>query len=511
MVLAFRRCYKRIQRVFGRMGVTMREELLSVGIDIGTSTTQLVFSKLMIENIASNFSVPKVVIVDKEIIYRSEIYFTPLRTPTEIDGTKVREIIEGEYKRAGIEKSQINTGAVIITGETARKENAKEVLATLSGFAGDFVVATAGPDLESIISGKGAGAHVYSKERHTGVVNIDIGGGTSNLALFDHGEVKDTGCLDVGGRLIKIDRDTKAITYLSEKMRELIRRKNLALSIGTIATKENLKPILDAMVYALMQSVGLRPMNEEFSLFITHKEGEEKTSFSCDETIRQGCPITCISFSGGVADYIYRDEVVTDEFAYGDIGILLGQVIKDSPLCKELTVLKSVETIRATVVGAGTHTMEISGSTITYTTDAFPIKNLPVLKLTKEEEKTAQSIEAAIKTKLNWFKLEGNLQKVAIAIEGSKSPSFLQVSEYAKGLIEGMQELREQELPLLVLVENDMAKVLGQTMYHMLSFQKDVVCLDSIHVENGDYVDIGKPVAEGTVLPVVVKTLVFNK
>jgi len=493
------------------MRESMREELLSVGIDIGTSTTQLVFSKLMIENIASNFSVPKVVIVDKEIIYRSEIYFTPLRSPTEIDGTKVKDIIEGEYKKAGINKAQINTGAVIITGETARKENAKEVLTTLSGFAGDFVVATAGPDLESIISGKGAGAHVYSKELHTGVVNIDIGGGTSNLALFEHGEVKDTGCLDVGGRLIKIDKNSREITYLSEKMKELIKRKNISLSIGTIATKENLQPILEAMVYALMQSVGLRPMNDDFSLFITHKEGEQETTFTCHETIKKGCPITSITFSGGVADYIYRTEEVVDDFAYGDIGILLGQAIKESPLCKELTVLKSVETIRATVVGAGTHTMDISGSTITYTTDMFPIKNLPILKLSKEEEESAKSMEQAIITKLNWFKLEGNLQKVAIAFEGSTTPSFIQVTEYAKGLIGGMTELMEHELPYIILVESDMAKVLGQTMYRMLEYKKDIICLDSIHVENGDYVDIGKPVAEGTVLPVVVKTLVFNK
>lgn len=489
----------------------MREELLSVGIDIGTSTTQLVFSKLIIENIASNFSVPKVVIVDKEIIYRSEIYFTPLRSPTEIDGIKVREIIEGEYKKAGIDKSNIDTGAVIITGETARKENAKEVLDTLSGFAGDFVVATAGPDLESIISGKGAGAHIYSKERRTGVVNIDIGGGTSNLAVFKHGEVVDTGCLDVGGRLIKIDQTTKQITYLSEKMKELIARRHLSIQIGTVATRENLQPILDAMVMALMQSVGLRKLDEDFSLFITHKEGEDTARFTCHETIEKKCPISCISFSGGVADYIYREESISDDFAYGDIGILLGQAIKNSPLCKELTVLKSVETIRATVVGAGTHTMEVSGSTITYTKDAFPIKNLPILRLTKEEEQSATSMEEAIKTKLNWFKLEGDLQRVAIAFQGEKSPSFTMVSDYAKGLLGGMRELIDRELPLIILVEHDMAKVLGQTMYRQLEYKKDVICIDSVHVENGDYIDIGKPVAEGSVLPVVVKTLVFNK
>ncbi len=489
----------------------MREELLSVGIDIGTSTTQLVFSKLLIENIASNFSVPKVVIVDKEIIYRSNIYFTPLLSPTEINGDKVREIIEGEYKNAGIDKTQIDTGAVIITGETARKENAKQVLDTLSGFAGDFVVATAGPDLESIISGKGAGAHIFSKERHTGVVNIDIGGGTSNLAIFDHDEVVDTGCLDIGGRLIKIEPHSGKITYLSEKMKELIARNHIPIGIGSVATEQNLKPVIDAMVEALMQSVGLRPMNEAFSLFITHKEGEEGVRFTCHETILNKCPVTCITFSGGVADYIYRDDTVPDLFEYGDIGILLGQAIRRSPLCKELTVLQSVETIRATVVGAGTHTMEVSGSTITYTKDVFPIKNLPILKLNKEEEKSIESMERAIKTKIGWFKLNGDLQRIAIAFEGQKAPTFSTVSDYAKGVLAGMQEVIERELPLIILVEHDMAKVLGQSMYFQLGYKKDVICLDSVHVENGDYIDIGKPVVDGAVLPVVVKTLVFNK
>lgn len=489
----------------------MREELLSVGIDIGTSTTQLVFSKLVIENVASSYSVPRIVIVDKQIIYRSEIYFTPLHSATEIDGTKIREIIEGEYKKAGIEKSQIDTGAVIITGETARKENAKEVLATLSGFAGDFVVATAGPDLESIISGKGAGAHTHSKVKHTGVVNIDIGGGTSNLAVFWCGEVMDTGCLDVGGRLIKLDPVTHQIFYISETIKKYILRKNISLKIGDIATRQNLAPILNGMVNALMQSIGLRDRDDDFSLFITQQEGQDITGFTCDQTIKEKHPVSYVSFSGGVADYIYKSNSVTNEFLYGDIGILLGEAIRNSPLCTELSVFESVETIRATVVGAGTHTMEVSGSTITYTKDVFPVKNLPVLKLTMEEEMTKESIAQAVKTKLRWYSLEGTMQKIAIAVNGTISPSFERVMEYAYGLAQGMAELVEQQLPLIILVEQDMAKVLGQSIYNQLGYQKDVICIDGIHVDNGDYIDIGKPVAEGTVLPIVIKTLIFNK
>ncbi|ADZ85769.1 ethanolamine ammonia-lyase reactivating factor EutA [Cellulosilyticum lentocellum] len=481
----------------------MREELLSVGIDIGTSTTQLIFSKLIIENMASSYTVPRIVIVDKEIIYKSPIYFTPLVSLKEIDGPKVREIIEKEYKNAGVDKKDIDTGAVIITGETARKQNAEEVLTTLSGFAGDFVVATAGPDLESIISGKGAGAHIYSKENSTTVVNIDIGGGTSNLAVFKRGDVKDTGCLDIGGRLIKVDTNSKRMTYIAPKLETLVKKYHLGLEVGTIVTKDNLRPIIDIMVRVLMQSVGLVPIDEDFKLMVTNK------------SILLDNPMECISFSGGVADYIYYDEKergpIRDYFEYGDIGILLGEAIRGSELCSKLKVVKSTETIRATVVGAGTHTTEISGSTITYTKNAFPIKNLPILKMAYEDENSgAIALAEAVKKKLEWFKLEGDLQRVAIAIEGKENPSFKEVQAYADGLVEGMQELIERELPLILIVEKDMAKVLGQTMYNKLSFKKDVICLDSVKLDNGDYIDIGNPIAEGTVLPVVVKTLVFN-
>lgn len=477
----------------------MREELLSVGIDIGTSTTQLVFSRLVIENTASSFSVPRIAIVDKEIIYRSEIYFTPLISITEIDASGVKDIVEKEYKKAGINKDDIKIGAVIITGETARKENANDVLHTLSGFAGDFVVATAGPDLESIISGKGAGAHIYSKEHSTSVVNIDIGGGTSNLALFTRGDVKETGCLDIGGRLIKVDPNSKEITYISPKIEKVIKENNFGINLGDRATTENLKPIIKEMVKFLGESVGIRPKSELFDFIVTNK------SIELNEEIK------CISFSGGVADYIYYEGEIDDYFKYGDIGILLGMEIKNSDLCQKLKLVKSAETIRATVVGAGSHTTEISGSTITYTQENFPIKNLPILKLSKEEEEQGSEVlEKAVKNKLNWFNLENDIQKVAIAINGSENPSFIEVQEIAKGLLNGLEEFIRRELPLIIIVENDMAKVLGQAIYALTNFEKDVVCIDGIKVENGDYIDIGKPIAEGKVLPVVIKTLVFN-
>ena len=309
----------------------MREKILSAGIDIGTSTTQLVFSNITIENTASSFTVPRILIVDKEIIYRSDIHFTPLKNLTTINSEKVREIIEQEYEKAGVSPDDVKTGAVIITGETARKENASEVLTTLSGLAGDFVVATAGPDLESIIAGKGAGADRISKEKMCTVVNIDIGGGTSNLAVFKHGETIDTGCLDIGGRLIKVDKDTKKILYIAPKIKKLAENIGMNIKEGEIADISKIRPIVKEMVKLMEQSVGIQPKTDMYEMIITNKG-------------IKNYKIDYITFSGGVADYIYGDDH-SDYFKYGDIGVLLGEEIKNSIIIKELNLASAVETI----------------------------------------------------------------------------------------------------------------------------------------------------------------------
>ena len=180
-----------------------RERMTSVGIDIGTSTLQCVFSSLVLENRSPAFAVPRVELTDKRILYRAPMRLTPLTSPDTIDGAAVARLIEQDYQSAGLRPADVQCGAVIITGETARKQNAREVAQALAGLAGDFVVATAGPELEGVLAGKGAGAAAISRERGKSVLNLDIGGGTANLCLFEHGEPTETGCLNVGGRLLR--------------------------------------------------------------------------------------------------------------------------------------------------------------------------------------------------------------------------------------------------------------------------------------------------------------------
>lgn len=477
----------------------MKEVLLSVGIDIGTSTTQIIFSNITIEDMSSGFSVPRIEIIDKEIVYRSEIYFTPLRSATEIDMPAVREIVEREYRRAGVKKEEIKTGAVVITGETARKRNANEVLLHLSEFAGDFVVATAGPDLESIIAGRGAGADCFSRQHHTTAANYDIGGGTSNFAMFRSGELVSTGCLDIGGRLVKVEPQTRRITYIAPKIEALLKTMGTDLKVGDIADVKVLKELAAKMCQLLEMSLGVRVKSDFYARILT-EEGKD---------IQLPVPLKHLCFSGGVADYIYSEQMPENLFLYGDIGILLGQAVRQSANLSTYKRFQSNETIRATVVGAGSHITEISGSTIEYDPALLPLKNLPILKLLPEEE-SARTMGEAIRKKLDWFRLDGELQPVAVAFHGPVSPSFTQVGQMADALLAGMEPLLQQGMPLVTICQNDLAKVLGQTIRAKISGNKGFVCIDAIQVSQGDYIDIGAPAAGGSVLPVVIKTLLFK-
>ncbi|MGO2100517.1 ethanolamine ammonia-lyase reactivating factor EutA [Vagococcus salmoninarum] len=475
-----------------------KDYLLSVGIDLGTATTQMVIAKLSIKNMATVYTVPRVTITEKEVIYQSPSLFTPLRSNHLIDFIPLERFISQQYKLAGISKESIDIGAIIITGESARKENAETVTQALSEYAGDFVVATAGPDLESILAGRGAGAQSYSKEHHTTIVNLDIGGGTTNLALFYDNEVISTSCLDVGGRLIKIDQETQQITYIAPKLQTIIEGEGFDFTLGKTVSSKALKPLLKIMVQLLANSLNLGPVSPYY-------QGILRT-----ESLLIQREIKAVSFSGGVADYI-KDEALTEPFKYGDIGLLLGVEIAQSEIMKAFNVLKARETLRATVVGAGSHATSISGSTITYRKEILPIKNRPVLKLSlADEEGSSEQIGQAIRQKLNWFKLSQGSQAIALGLVGEVDPSFQRVGELAAGVLAGLGELIENQETLVISVEEDMAKALGQSIGMLLPKGYPFVCFDRVAIENGDYLDIGRPVAAGDVLPVVVKTLIFN-
>ena len=480
----------------------MAEEkaILSVGIDIGTSTTQLVFSRLSMENTSGYFTVPRISIVDKEVVYRSDIHTTPLRTRTLIDGEAVRRIVEAEFEKAGFTPADTGTGAVIITGESARKENAALVLRELSGFAGEFVVSTAGPDLEAIIAGKGSGAWQYSQEMSCTAVNLDIGGGTTNLVMFDCGRVAAKGCLDIGGRLVRLEKDL-TVTYLSPAAGLVAQSLGLPLREGERTSLEELRGLCRGMAQVLEECLGLWEAGPLL----------ERLQTPGSSLFRPPKAIQAVFFSGGVADSVYQPPQGGDPIPYGDIGALLGEAIREGRLCSAFRLQRGKETIRATVVGAGSYATSLSGSTIDCPGELFPLKNVPVLKLSPEEQQAAFRGEAApMAERIRWFLGQSDSPRLVIAMEGEQNPSYPRVKALASALAAAAEEALPPGEPLLAVVREDMAKALGQAARPLLAPGRAAAFLDGIQAEQNDYMDMGRPLMDGLVVPVVVKTLIFG-
>ena len=443
----------------------MAETLLSVGLDIGTTSTQMILSQLTIENKSSAFSVPEMQITDRAILYKSPIHFTPLLQGELVDGDGIRAIVMEEYRLAGISRDLVDTGAVIITGETSRKENAAAVLQSLSDFAGDFVVATAGPDLESTLAAKGAGAVEFSARTGKTVLHMDIGGGTSNLALIEDGRITATGCMNVGGRLIKVDQ-SGVISYISPVLLGLFGGK-----VGQIPPFSQMETLCDTLVSALEMAAGLREKTDLLDKLWTKESGSPWASVP---------PNLVISFSGGVADCI---DHAHPDFAFGDLGPILGQAIRRSRLCKSEYRL-GTETIRATVIGAGSHSAQLSGSTVFYQNIRFPLKNLPVVT----------DIAA-----LNRLDRPG-----VLALPSIPAAHYREIADLADRIAKTWPNQ-----PVYIALEEDLAKALGHALALRLPKDVPILCIDRVQLPEESYLDVAAPVA--TALPVVVKTLILNR
>jgi len=479
------------------------QTITSVGIDIGTTTTQLVISRLTIENTASGTFVPRVEITEKEVIHRSRIYITPLLDRDLINAVAVSKIVETEYLAAGLTPEKIDTGAVIITGETAKKENAKAIIDALAGYAGDFVVAIAGANLEGIYAGKGSGAALFSTQRHQVVINIDVGGGTSNYAMFDEGKAVDMTCLNVGGHLIEFEPRGDRITYISEPAHIALRSSGQRLQVGERVTLAQLRPVVKVMANCVVEALKTTMLSE-----LTRK-------LLMTPPLRLERPIRKVMISGGVADYVYALQgpvTMSEVTAFGDFGPLLGWELKECLVTAGFVLEKPKETVRATVIGTGTQSVNLSGSTIHLQEKTLPLRNVMVISpFPSTIPDSAHGIAEVIKQEMLRLQVDHSEVSVALAMKGPRTMSFANIHSLAQGVLSGMEEYLSRKKPLILVIEADCGKVLGQSINANANQPLEMVCIDQLEVEDCDYIDIGKPLMAGRVVPVVLKTLVFNR
>ncbi|WP_025027848.1 ethanolamine ammonia-lyase reactivating factor EutA [Caldalkalibacillus mannanilyticus] len=479
-----------------------REQLLSAGIDIGTSTTKLIISRFTLANTAGMTHVPRIEIIAKEVIYKSPMYKTPLHSNTLIDLPAVLSIVQQEYQKAGILPQEIQTGAIIITGETATKQNAEEMVHLLSKQAGDFLVATAGPDLEGIIAAKGSGAYHYSKESGKTVANIDIGGGTANIAVYQAGVLKGTCTLHIGGRLIEFDGkgDDRRLKNMALSIEPLALKLGCSLSIGERIEKTQVMPLIRYMTEAIERVLTGSMEPFDHMLLLGQEPNWQNT-------------VDVIMFSGGVGQCIQQaneNEGKLVGTSFHDIGMWLAEALKAHEGLKRWQWVSPLETVRATVLGAGMQTTEISGATIQVEADLLPLRNLPIysIRLDCGIDHAQQLLMEAVEQAISLFDTAREGNNFSLYLSDLPVLRFREIQQLSAWLAEAFAQQPNQEEPLVLLMDLDLAQVIGQTL-RGIQPQRPVICIDQIKVENGDYLDIGKKL-HSDVVPVVVKTLAFH-
>nr|WP_204555925.1 ethanolamine ammonia-lyase reactivating factor EutA [Bacillus ectoiniformans] len=469
---------------------------MSAGIDIGTSTTKLVISRFSLMNMAGGTHVPRIEIIDKEILYRSPIFRTPLRSPTVIDIEKVEQLVLEEYEKAGVHSQQIQTGAVIITGETATKQNAEEMVHHLSDAAGEFLVATAGPDLEGIIAAKGSGAYEYAKKTGKSVANIDIGGGTANIAVYYADKLAGTCTLHIGGRLIEFEG--QRVKSISPPIQKLLKQEGWTLEIGDSKDHPTVEKVTIWMAQMMARVLSKSTTSQDDVLILGHHP-EWKDS------------IDTIMISGGISECMYKHEDPDySKAVYDDIGMQLADALQQEVSLQEWEWIIPEETVRATVLGAGTQTTNISGATIQVESSQLPQKNLPVFEVSFENQIDIgiEKLQSSMKQAIAMYDPGREGQNFVLYFTDLPYLSFKDVQAVAKELLESRYVKPKPEQPLIIVLQSDHAKVLGQTLQAQEPNQS-ILCVDQVDVEHGDYMDIGQTLQSG-VVPVVIKTLTFH-
>ncbi len=471
--------------------------LLSVGLDIGTTTTQIIFSRLRLTDVARPGQIPRMEITDREVLYQSPIVFTPLADNETVDSVKLTEIVRQEYASAGITPDQVETGAVIITGETAKKKNADKILQSLSGLAGEFVVSVAGPHVESLIAGRGSGAAKYSQSHYTTVTNVDIGGGSANSVSFRSGKFLAAAAMNFGGRIIEIEHESGKICYIADPARIIIEDCKLQFAIGDQPSLPDLKRFANRMADMTVELIEG-----------TNSRLAERLYLTPPSTVSGKGSV--VMFSGGIGHYYYNPIPIfkiNDFTIHNDIGPLLAESLRTHSLLQTYEILPPSETLRATVLGASTQTVTLSGSTIWAEKEILPLRNIPVIRPILETKFEPGKVVLAILDAVTRWDIDLNTDNFAVAIDLISTLDYPALLQLATGISEYSKLIPSQK-PLIIIIERDYAQALGQTIKGIIP-SRSLLVIDQVGLMEGDYIDVGHPLMDGRVVPLSIKTLVF--
>ncbi len=488
--------------------------LHSVGIDIGSSSTQVVFSKIHLQRVSDQLST-RYVVVSREPLFHAPLALTPYLSETQIDARALGEIIESAYAASGLHPDTVDAGAVILTGEALRRENGAAIAAMLAEQGGEFVCATAGHHMESMLAVYGSGAARRSFDMQSRILNVDIGGGTTKLGLVENGELRATAAVHTGGRLLVADRfdeHSRRITRLDPQGRAHARRAGFDWQLGSVVTPAQLAQVAAGMADVLVRVLtGCATAADLDELLLT----DPITDFG---------GISGVMFSGGVGEYVYGREPRD----FGDLGKHFGDAVRARLDAGALPwpLLPAGECIRATVLGASEYSVQLSGNT-TFVSEPralLPRKNLQVVPLglpLGEHAVDATAVAQALRDAFTRHDLVEGEKDVAISLRWSGPPAYARLSALKQGLLDALPATLAAGRPIYLVADGDVALTLGYLVHEDPRVggaaaaagrpRSEVLAIDGITLWGFDFIDLGRIRMPSHTVPVTIKSLVFSE
>ncbi len=465
-------------------------KLTSVGVDIGSSTSHLVFSRLELSQEGTRYVVKKRIVLSE-----SEILLTPYTDDLTIDMERLERFINEQYQRAELKREDVDTGALILTGVAVRRRNSRAIAELFAEEAGRFVSVTAGDGLETTMAAHGSGAVARSAREDAVVLNIDVGGGTSKIAVCAGGRVREVTAIDVGARLLAMD-GTNNVVRIEEAGRRHGGKVGVELELGRSMNEKTLEAIASEMADRLFEVVNQQELT-----------GETRELLRLPPLSYRG-KVDAVTFSGGVSEFIYGHA----ENGYGDMGAILGREIRRRVEGLGVPILEPAARIRATVIGASQYTIQVSGSTIFISPpDAVPVRNVPVVRIDFEwgDDIDPAEVIGAIDNALRRLDLQDGRQPVALAFHWEGSATFARLQGFCGAVAEGLKSVLDKGHPLLLVNDGDIGGILGLHFKEEMKLDKPIISVDGIALQEFDYIDVGALIPSSGAVPVVIKSLVF--
>jgi ethanolamine utilization protein EutA len=473
----------------------MQEEetlrLTSVGVDIGSSTSHLVFSRLELTLEGSRYRVTR-----REVLNESDILLTPYKDDTRIDVDALEAFINEQYRTANIKRDEVDTGALILTGVAVRRRNARAIAELFAEEAGKFVAVSAGDGLEATMAAHGSGAVAHSAKTGGVVLNIDVGGGTSKFAICNNGKVQEVSAIDIGARLLAFD-NAGTIVRIEEAGRKHAGWAGFTVELGQKVSEENLRKMVAGMIDKLLAILKPKSLTENI-----------KGLLRLPPLTYQG-EIDCVMFSGGVSEFIYNRSKST----FGDLGPLMADEIHRRMADLEMLVMEPAARIRATVIGASQYTVQVSGNTVFISPeDAVPVRNVAVVAPEfplNEDDFIKEAVRDALLNALRRLDLLHGRQPVAVAFHWDGSATFFRLQAFCSGVAEGLKDIFAKGHPLVLVNDGDIGGIVGLHFQEELQLQNPIISIDGIALSDFDYIDIGALIQSSGAVPVVIKSLIF--